>query len=45
MVHYERYDRRKQRTIEDLRRFMQQDSIQAKSYKWGGSKTTASDKK
>lgn len=45
MVHYERYDRRKQRTTEDLTRFMQQDSIQAKSYRWGGSKPTASGKK
>ena len=25
MAHYDRYDRRKQRTVEDLRRFMQQD--------------------
>ena len=37
MVHYDRYDRSKQRTAEDIERFVQQDSIQSKSYQWGGS--------
>ncbi len=41
MVHRERYDRSRQRSAEDIERFVQQDSIQSKSYQWGGSgKTT-----
>lgn len=41
MVHHERYDRSRQRSAEDIERFVQQDSIQSKSYQWGGSgKTT-----
>jgi len=40
MVHYDRYDRSKQRTAEDIERFIQQDSIQSKSYQWGGSERT-----
>lgn len=41
MVHYERYDRSRQRSAEDIERFVRQDSIQSKSYQWGGSgKTT-----
>ena len=37
MVHYDRYDRSKQRTAEDIERFVQEDSIQSKSYQWGSS--------
>lgn len=43
MVHYERYDPRKQRTGEDLLRFMEEDSIQAKSYNWGGASQPGSE--
>ena len=43
MVHYDRYDRSKHRTVEDLLRFMQEDLIQSKSYKWGGGKPTTLD--
>ncbi len=35
MVHYERYDRSRERSAEDVRRFLQEQSIQSKSYKWG----------
>ncbi len=38
MVHYERYDRSKQRTADDIERFVQQESIQSKSYQWGSAK-------
>src|SRR3989337_485239 len=44
MVHYERYDRGKQRTAEDIERFIQQDSIQSKSYQWGSSEKIAPEK-
>ena len=37
MVHHERYDRSRQRSAEDIERFVQQDSIQSKSYQWGSS--------
>jgi hypothetical protein len=37
MVQYDRYDRSKQRTAEDIERFVQQDSIQSKGYQWGSS--------
>ena len=43
MVHYDRYDRSKQRTVEDLLRFVQEDLVQSKSYNWGGAKPTTSD--
>ena len=43
MVHYERYDRSKQRTAEDIERFVQQESIQSKSYQWGNAKKGAPD--
>lgn len=43
MVHYDRYDRSKQRTVEDLQRFMQEESIQSKSYKWAGATPNAVD--
>ncbi len=43
MVHYERYDRSKQRTAEDIERFVQQDSIQSKSYQWGNAKKGTQD--
>ncbi len=36
MVHFDRYDRSKQRTAEDIERFVNEDSIQSKSYQWGG---------
>jgi 5,6-dimethylbenzimidazole synthase len=42
MVHYDRYDRSKQRTAEDILRFMQEESIQSKNYQWGGSKAATS---
>ena len=43
MVHYDRYDRSKHRTVEDLLRFMQEDSIQSKGYEWGAAKPTTAD--
>lgn len=36
MVHYERYDRAKLRTMEYLERFMKEDSIQSENYDRGG---------
>ena len=43
MVHYDRYDRSKQRTADDIERFIQQESIQSKSYQWGGAKKVSPD--
>ena len=44
MVHYDRYDRSKERTADDIERFVQQESIQSKSYQWGNAKNSAPDK-
>ena len=44
IVHYERYDPRKQRTDEDIARFIEQDSIQSKSYQWGSSEKITPEK-
>lgn len=44
MVHYDRYDPGRQRTAEDIERFIQQDSIQSKGYQWGGAETILPEK-
>lgn len=41
MVHHERYDVRKLRTMEYLDRFVQEESIQSKGYDRGGTKLTS----
>jgi nitroreductase len=43
MVHYDRYDASKYRTAEDIARFIQDGSIQADDYKWGGSRGRTQD--
>ena len=42
IVHYERYDRSRERSVDDVRRFLQEESIQSNNYQWGGSKLPAS---
>lgn len=38
MVHYERYDSSKLRSLDDLQKFAAEESIQAKKYDWGGAR-------
>ena len=38
MVHYERYDRSKERSAEDVKRFLREQAIQSENYKWGSAK-------